>query len=160
MHRHQVGAVDPCRQDLLFLEVGWDEDVGVEPCRRGVRRYGVSQVPGRGAGQRVEPELAGPGQRDRHHAVLERVRGIGGIVLDPYFIQAKLIGQAVGAQQRREPRRERPGLLSDREEVGVAPQRLRPGLDPATELRRIRVRPRRVSDLERPEALLADVPRI
>ena len=83
--RDQVGAVDAGREELLFLEIGRDEHVGLEPSRGGVGGDRVGQIPGRGAGDRLKPELARTRERDRDDPVLERVRRVGGVVLDPHL---------------------------------------------------------------------------
>ena len=103
----QVGAVDAGREQLLLLEVGGDEDVGVEAGGGGVRRDRVREVAGRGAGHGLEAELLGLRDRDGDHAVLERVRRVGGVVLDPELAQAEPLGEAVGADQRRQAGLER-----------------------------------------------------
>ena len=103
-HLDQVRAVHPGGQDLLLLEVGRDEDVGLHAQRRAVGGDRVGQVAGRRAGQHLEAELAGAGAGDRDDAVLERVRRVGGVVLDPHLAQAEALGQAVGADQRRAAR--------------------------------------------------------
>ena len=61
----------------------------------------VGEVAGRGAGDHLEPELAGPGDGDRDDAVLEGVGRVGGVVLDPDLAQPQPLGEAVGADQRR-----------------------------------------------------------
>ncbi len=160
-HRDEVAAVHAGGEHLLLLEIERDEHVRLHPGRRGMGRDRVGEVAGRGAGDGLEAELTGAGQRDRDDAILERMRGIGRVVLDPYLPQAELLGQPVGLQQRRPAGGQDPargGL--HRQEVGVAPQRVRPRLDPAAQLSRIRRRARQVRDFERAEALLADVPRL
>jgi hypothetical protein len=57
--RDEVRAVDAGREDLLLLEVGRDEDVGLQAERGGVRGDRVGQVARRGAGDDLEAELAG-----------------------------------------------------------------------------------------------------
>src|SRR5207249_1751921 len=70
----EVGAVDAGAEDLLLLEVGGDEDVGLQPERGAVGGHRVGQVAGRRAGEDLEAQLARPGRGHRHDAVLERVR--------------------------------------------------------------------------------------
>jgi hypothetical protein len=85
------------------------------------------------------------------------VRGVGGVVLHPDLAQPEPVGQAVGTDERGDPRRERRArLLLEREKVRVAPDRLRARLDPSLGLGG--VEPREVvTHLKRPEALLAHV---
>ena len=70
-HRHELGPVDAGGEHLLLLQVGRDEDVGLEPRRRRVGSHCVGEVSGRRAGHDLVAELAGLRQRDRHHAILE-----------------------------------------------------------------------------------------
>src|SRR5205085_10826052 len=92
-------------------------------------------------------------------AVLDRVRGVRRVVLDPHLPQAEPLGEPVGAQQRRETGLEPAARdLLQRQEVRVAPDRVRAGLDPPARSRRVPLgAARRVGDLERAEAALADV---
>src|SRR4029453_17858580 len=103
---------------------------------------GVGEVSGRRAGDGLEPELSRLGQGDRDDAVLERVRRVRGVVLDPDLGQAG---------------RERiAGSLGKGQEVRVTPDPGWSSLDLALRLRRVERRVV-VGDLERSEALLADV---
>jgi hypothetical protein len=159
-HGHEVGPVDPGGQDLLLLEVGGDEDVRLEPGRRGVGGDRVGQVPRGGAGHDFVAELAGLRHGHRDHAVLERVRRVGRVVLDPHLADAEALGEPVGADQRSHPRRERGLRLAlERQEVRVAPDRLGTGLDLAARLGGVQAR-EVVDHLERPKAVLADEPRL
>ena len=119
----------------------------------------AGEVTGRRAGDDLEAELPGPRQRDRHDAVLEGVRRVGGVVLHPHLAEAEALGQPIGADQRRQAgrqRRLRRGL--ERQEVGVAPDGLRAGLDPTAQPVDVDlIGVARVGDLERPEAALAHV---
>jgi len=160
-HGDEVGSVHAGGQHLLLLQVGGNEDVGLEAGRRSVSRDRVGEIAGRGAGDRLEAELPGPGERHRDDPVLERVRRIGGVVLDPDLPQTELVGEAIGAQQRGPPRGQRPARgRGYGQKVPVAPDRVRSGLDPAAQLIRIGVTTRRIGDLERTEAPLADVARV
>ena len=97
-HADQVGPVDAGREQLLLLEVGGDEDVGVEARRGGVGGDGVGEVAGRGAGDGLEAELLRFGDRDRDDPVLEGVGRVGGVVLDPDLgLDPEPLGQPVGA---------------------------------------------------------------
>jgi hypothetical protein len=63
----------------------------------------VRQIAGGGAGDGVEAELPRLGEGDRHHAILERPRGVAdGIVLDPHLATTQLIGEIPRSHQRRE----------------------------------------------------------
>ena len=154
----QVGAVDAGREQLLLLEVGGDEDVGVEAGGGGVGGDGVGEVAGRGAGDGLEAELLRLGDGDGDDPVLEGVGRVGGVVLDPELgVEPEPLGEPVGAQQRRQARLERvAGAPVEGQEVGVAPDPLRAGLDPPLRLGRVERRVV-VGDLQRAEAVLADV---
>ena len=69
------------------------EDVGLEARRRGVRRDGVRQVAGRGAGDDLVVELLRLRDRDADDPVLERVGRVGGVVLDVDLADAEPVGQ-------------------------------------------------------------------
>ncbi len=119
------------RDDLLALEVGGDEDVRLEPERRGLGGDGAREVARRRARERLEPELEGLGGRDRHDPVLERVGRVRGLDLDVQLAQAERLGET----RRRDERRQADGQASGRrrgdgQEIDVAPERPRPGLDP------------------------------
>ena len=134
--------------------------------------HGVGEVAGGGAGDRLEAELARPRHGDRDDAVLEGVGRVGGVVLDPHLAQAEALGEPVGADQRRaargqpDARGQAPGgagrPAGERQEVGVAPDVLRPALDAAAQLADVVARAAAVvvDDLQRAEALLADVQRL
>ncbi len=128
----QVGPVDAGREQLLFLQVGGDEDVGVEARGGGVGGDRVGEVAGRGAGDGVEAELQRLRDGDRDDPVLERVGRVGGVVLDPDLrLGPEPLGQPVGLQQRRQAGLQRVARAArEREEVGVAPDPPRTGLDP------------------------------
>ena len=159
-HADQLRAVDAGREQLLLLEVGGDEDVRLEPSGRGMRRDRVGQVAGRGAGDRLEAELARLGQRDGDHPVLERVGRVRGVVLDPDLAEPEPLGEPVGAQQRRQSGPQRVlRALRERQEVRVAPDVRRTRLDLALRLVGVEARVV-VRDLERAEAALADVVRL
>ena len=61
----QVGPVDAGREQLLLLEVGGDEDVGVEAGGGGVGGDGVGEVAGRGAGDGRRSRAPAPWRRRR-----------------------------------------------------------------------------------------------
>ena len=96
----------------------------------------VGEVSGRGAGDRVEAQLLRLRDGDRDDPVLERVRRVGGVVLDPQLgVEPELLGEPVGPDQRRQAGLQRVTRTADeRQEVGVAPDPLRPGLDPPLRL--------------------------
>jgi hypothetical protein len=153
----QVGPIDAGGEQLLFLEVRRHEHVRLESGGGGVRGDGVGEVPGRGAGHGSEAEFLGLRDRDRDDAVLEGVCGVGGVVLDPELAQAEALGQAVGPDQGRQPRLERVARPAvEGEEVGLPPDSPRARLDLPARLLGIQVR-QVIGDLQRPEALLADV---
>ena len=107
---------------------------------------GVGQVAGGRAGQHLQTELAGGGQRDGDDPVLERVGGVAGVVLHPQLLQAEVVGQVAGVDQ--------PGVAGiggteggdvgrHRQQRRVPPDRLRTGFDlGAGDRRDTRSRPR------------------
>ncbi len=153
-------AVDGRHGDLGRLEVVRDEDDRVHARSRRVGGHRVGQVAGRRAGRHLEAQLPGLGEGDRDHPVLERARRVGGVVLDPELAQPELGGQAIGPDQRREAGTQvhRRGVV-DREQVPVAPDGAGTRLDalPADGRRDPLVV---VGDLQRPEAVVADVQRL
>ena len=116
---------------------------------------GVGEVAGRGAGDGVEAQLLRLGDGDGDDAVLEGVGRVGGVVLDPELgVEPEALGEAVGAQQRRQAGLERvAGATLEGQEVGVAPDSLRAGLDLALGLGRVETG-EVVGDFQRPEAVL------
>ncbi len=90
----QGAAVDRRAEDLLRLQVGRDQDHRADPGPGRGRGHRVGQVAGRGAGQDLEAELQGGGQRDGHDPVLERVGRVGPLVLDPQRAHARARGPA------------------------------------------------------------------
>src|SRR5262249_36048198 len=121
---------------------------------------GVREIARARTGERVEAELLCTRQRDGDHAVLERVRGVGGLVLDVELVEPEPLREAIGLDQRRPAGGRRGGgRAGERQEVRVAPHRVRPRLDLALERRRV-TRGQRVADLERAEAAFADEARL
>ena len=115
------------RRQLLRLEVGRAEDGRLQPFGRCTRGDRVRQVPGGRARERRQAELLRLRGRDSDHSVLERVRRVGGVQLQPEVADPELLGEPRGTDERRQPGSE-PLLLRrvDREKVGVAPDRRRP----------------------------------
>ena len=157
--RDEVAAVDRRGDDLALLEVGRDEHVRPQARVRRVRGDGVREVAGRCARRDLEAELERLAQRDRDHPVLERVRRVARVVLDPDLAEAELGREAIGAHERREAGAEVDrGVAVHRQQVGVAPQRQRTGGDLlAADAARDRVVV--VGHFERAEAPLARVDR-
>ncbi len=158
VHGHQSRVVDERGEYLALLEVGRNEDVGLEPALSGVGRHGIGEVARGRAGDRVVAELLRLGHRDRDDAVLERPRGVADrVVLDPDLPAAELVGEVLRADQRCEPDVVADGDVAlDRQQVLVPPHRGRPGGDRlARDDGLERVVP--IIDLERTEAELADV---
>ena len=156
-HGHQMGAVDPGREHLLLLEVGRDEHVRVEPGCRGVCRDGVGQVARRRAGDDLVAELLRLGDGDRHDPVLERVGRVGGVVLDVELADPERLGEPRRALERRQADRKAGRRRTlERQEVRVAPDRLRAGLDAPLDRGGVEAA-QVVRDLERAEAALAHV---
>src|SRR4029077_10446819 len=99
---------------------------------RRVRRDRVREVSRGGARHGVEPELPGLGERDRHDPVLERVRGIARLVLDPEVLQAELSAEPRRLAKRAEAVAEVDELVATCwEQSFVAPQGPWPRLDRA-----------------------------
>ena len=86
--------------DLRRLEVRRDEDEGTQPERGRGGGGRPGEVAGRGAGERVEAELDGPGRGDRDDAVLEAQRRVAGVVLEPEAIDAELGSPSRSAETR------------------------------------------------------------
>ena len=150
-----VAAVDRGGDDLALLEVRGDEHEAAQARVRRVRGDRVGQIAGARARGHLEPELERLRERDRGDAVLERVRGVHGVVLDPHLTEAELGREPVGTHERREPRAEVDrGVAVAGQEVGVAPHRQRPRRDLlAADVLGDRLVV--VGHLERPEAPLA-----
>ena len=115
------------------------------------------EVPGRGTGQRVDAEEAGPLGSDRHRTVLEREGRVARVVLEPEAVDAESRAEAVGLEERRRADAESAGRRRvDGQELEIAPQAGRPRLDD----RAAHPFPDRVlvvRDFERAEAGRADV---
>ena len=149
VHGEQRAAVHGGGDDLRLLQGGRDEHDRV-PARTGRGgRDGVRQVPGGRAAQHREAELAGRGEGHRDDPVLERVGGVAGVVLHPQLPDAERPGQVVRLDQPGEAGLGVAVLLHGarhRQQVLVAPDRLRSGLDRRPgHLREV------VGHLERPE---------
>ncbi|GAY12092.1 DNA polymerase III delta subunit [Pseudonocardia sp. N23] len=147
----QRAAVDRRGEDLGLLQRRRDQHDGVPPGARRRRGDGVGEVARRRAAQHGEAELAGRGEGDGDDAVLERVGRVAGVVLHPQGAHTQGGGEPVGLDQ---PRHARLGVGvrlhvgRDRQQVAVAPDRLRAGLDgPAGDRREV------VGHLEGPETL-------
>src|SRR5207247_2684820 len=69
----EVGPVDARREQLLLLEVGWNEDVRAQPAGRRVGGDRVGEVAGRRAGDGLEAKLARLGDRNGDAPVLGRM---------------------------------------------------------------------------------------
>ena len=151
VHGDEVLGVDGAVDLLGALEVGGDEDDGLDAGPRAGRGHGVGEVAGAGTREHLGAELAGRAQGAGDDAVLEGVGGVGRVVLDPEPLQADLAGEVVGAEQPGEAGLG-VGALGDvgghRQERLVAPDVRRAGRDLlAGHGREV------VGDLERAEAL-------
>src|SRR3954470_7816882 len=88
------------------------------------------------------------------------MRGIGGVVLDPDVVQSERRRETVGTNQGRQPGLERVArTLLERQEVRVAPDSARAGLDLAPRLGRVEIA-EVIGDVERRESPLPHVPRV
>ena len=156
LDRDQRAAVDRGVDGLAVLEVVRDEYDGADAGASRRRRDRAGEVAGRRAGHRGQPEGVRCGHGDRDDAVLERVRRVAAVVLDPQPAHPERGGEVVGAVQPGPARAEvgRPGgrVGGHGQQRRVAPDGLRSGLDllpgHGAEV---------VADLERPEALLAGI---
>ena len=123
---HHVRAVHERVEHLALLQVGGNEDVGVEAGGGGIGGHRVGKIASGGAGHRLEAQFHGAAQSHAHHAVLERQRGVvDRVVLDPELADAEALGEAVGLHQRRiahlaADRR----LAGDRQQLAIAPHGL------------------------------------
>ena len=130
---HQRGAIDLGVENLRRLQVGGNQDEGLQAQPRGMRGNGVGQIPGRRAANRVESECLRIGQRHGHHAILEAQRGhADGVVLDVEIARADALGQARRLHQRRKAgRRLRLIAVRHRQQGAITPhvqRSLRDGL--------------------------------
>jgi hypothetical protein len=83
---------------------------------------------------------------------------VGGVVLDPQLPQTEALGELVGADERCQPRLERiAGTLRERQEIRIAPDAWRAGLDLAASFAGLQAG-EIVGGLERPKAVLAHIP--
>jgi DNA internalization-related competence protein ComEC/Rec2/DNA polymerase III delta subunit len=128
----QGTAVDGGGEDFGLLQRRRHEDDGVPACASGRGGHGVGEVAGGGAAQDGEAEFAGRSERDGDDAVLERVRRIAGVVLHPEVAQAQGRAEPIGLDQSGEAGldvRVALHVRGHREQLPVAPDRLRAGLD-------------------------------
>ena len=92
-------------EELAGLEVVGDEDAAFDAEPRRVRRDAVGEVPGRGAGEHLEPQLHRARRRHRDDAILVgQRRMVHRIILDVQLADAEPIGEPIAAHQRREAR--------------------------------------------------------
>ena len=111
-------AVDRGCGELLGLEVARDEDCRLEAFGGGPGGDRSGEIPRRGAGERVESELLRLPRRDGDDAILERMRRVRGVELEPELADAEL------RQRGAEPAR-----AASCPERGVHPPAPRPGAD-------------------------------
>ena len=119
----EAGAVDQRVEDLGGLEVGGNEDAGLEAEARGLGGDGVGEVAGRGAADGGEAELLRVGEGDGDDAILEgERREADGVVLDVEIVGADALAEVFGADERGEAYGQI-GLeaFGDGQEGGVAP---------------------------------------
>ena len=89
LDRDQGGVVDGGGDDLLLLEVARARRPPTDAGPGGGRGDRVGQVAGRRAGQHLQAELAGGGQGDGDHPVLEGVGRVAGVVLHPQLLAGR-----------------------------------------------------------------------
>ena len=133
-HSDHGRAVRGGARDLALVGRRGNEDERAKPVARGGRGHRAREVSGRRARERIETELERAREGERHRTVLERQRGIARVVLQEQPIDADGVTQAVRTQERRPAHRVMRGRLGDREEIRVAPQGGRTGLDSRAEL--------------------------
>ena len=127
---NDVAAVYRRRDDLALLEIGRNEHEGAQTGVGSVRGDSVREVAGGCARGDLEPELECLAQRDRSDPVLERVGGVGGVVLDPDLTEAQLGREPIGTDQRREPGAEVDRRIAVQgQQIRVPPDAERPGGD-------------------------------
>ena len=127
------------------------------PARAAAAATALARLPVRRAGEHLEAELAGGGQGDRDHAVLERVRRVAGVVLDPQPVDAELAGEVVGRISRVKPG-SMFGVSRCRSAPAAGAGSARCSCGPASICSRVTVR-EVVGDLQRAEALRTGVER-
>ncbi len=99
----EAGTVDQRVEDLGGLEIGGNEDGGLEAEARGLGGDGVGEVAGRGAADGGEAEALGVGERDGDDAILEgERREADGVVLDEEVVGADALAEISGADERGE----------------------------------------------------------
>jgi hypothetical protein len=93
----------------------------------------LARLPVEAQAERREAELARARGGHRDHAVLEGVRGVGRVVLDPHLAHAQARGEAIGADRAACSRRAARAGARLRplqgQEVVIAPDVLRAALD-------------------------------
>ncbi len=147
----QGRVIDGGSQDFLPLEIVGYKDNRLDACPGSGCGNSIGEVPGGRAGQNLKPQLAGRREGDCDDAVLERMRRIARVVLDPELFQTKIIREIAGIDQPGETgvgRAEGGDVGWDRQQRGISPDAPRARLDPfAGNGRKL------VADLERTEAL-------
>gem|GEM_PF-3384154 len=132
VHGQQGAPVHRGGEHLGLLQRGGDQDHGVPAGPGGGGGDRVRQVAGGGTAQDGEAQFTSRGQRHGHHAVLERVRRVAGVVLHPQVAQAQRGTEAVGLDQPGEAGLGVGVLLHGRrhgQQVPVAPDRAGAGFD-------------------------------
>ena len=128
----QARAVDLGVEDLGGLEVGGDEDAGLEAEARGLRGDGVGEIAGGGAadGRRSRTACALASATETTRSLKLSVGKADGVVLDVEIGGADALAEILGADERREAYG-KVGLeaLGDGQQRGVAPDVGRAGGD-------------------------------
>ena len=120
-------AVNKRSDDFALLQVRGDEDIARETCGGGIGCHGVREVSGGGAGDYFEAQLTGAAERDGDNAVFKGKSGVvDRVVLDIKLFHTEVLREAVGPDKRGETNlRPDGGLTIDRQQLAVAPHRLR-----------------------------------
>src|SRR5665809_122810 len=98
---NDVTTEDYGARDLARLEVRRNEHDAPHARGRRVGGDGVGQVAGRGTGRNLVTERTSDAQRNGDHSILEGVRRIAGVGLDPQFLQPELCGEPGGRAHQR-----------------------------------------------------------
>ena len=116
---HDARAVDGGVEHFGGLEVGGDEDAGVETLLRGLRGDGVGEIAGGRTADGGEIEAARGGESGGDDAILEgKRREADGVIFEIEILQAPLGGELARSDERRAADGVRSGeILRGAEEV-------------------------------------------
>src|SRR5439155_10729328 len=99
---HDARAVHRRIENFRRLQVGGNEDAGVEPLLRGLRGDGIGEITCGGAADGGEMKTARSGESRGHNAILEREgREANGVIFEIEILQAPFRGELTRNDQRR-----------------------------------------------------------